>query len=36
MKTKDLCTLSVHIMKTGKTNKKYYDSEIPNSNSKLQ
>ncbi len=33
-KTKDLH--SVYIMKTGKTNEKYYNSEIPNSNSKLQ
>ncbi len=27
---------SVYIMKTGKTNEKYYNSEFPNSNSKLQ
>ncbi len=26
----------VYIMKTGKTTEKYYNSEIPNSNSKLQ
>ncbi len=37
IKTKDLWLIcSVYIMKTGKTNEKYYNSEIPNSNSKSQ